>query len=429
MSSTNRNLWIALSVALAAIVAGVVFIGSDTPPETPLAQQPSAAQGMPDGHPRVAPGQGGPGGMPPGHPPVAQGAGSAPPAASGAVAAIDPDAHFTHFRVGQRNVKTILPDGDIVWVGTSAGVIRYDTQNDDYRLLDTRTGLLANGVFHLGKKDERLVVGTYGGGLSILNEAEDGWKTYNIPDGLGDGFIYDALVLDNGDMWIATWSGANRVRGGNLDDRDSWDLYTVANTGGALPNDWVYALHAGKDGEVWFATEGGLARFKDGVWQNWTHKDGLGAEFEVVREQIEFDMDPGQYSKHHARQKVEMGLEQIDVAYNPNYIVALEVGNDGAVWAGTWGGGLSRFDGESWQTYTVADGLPGNHVFMLHVDPEGRLWVGTSNGLARFDDGAFTRYTTEHGLFSNQIFSMATADDGSKWVGGFGGVARIARLD
>ncbi len=73
--------------------------------------------------------------------------------------------------------------------------------------------------------------------------------------------------------------------------------------------------------------------------------------------------------------------------------------------------------------------MPGNHVFMLHVDPEGALWVGTSNGLARFEDGSFKRYTTEHGLFSNQIFSMATADDGSKWVGGFGGVARIARLD
>jgi ligand-binding sensor domain-containing protein len=66
---------------------------------------------------------------------------------------------------------------------------------------------------------------------------------------------------------------------------------------------------------------------------------------------------------------------------------------------------------------------------MLHVDPAGELWIGTSNGLARFDDGAFTRYTTEHGLFSNQIFSMATAADGSKWVGGFGGVARLARLD
>jgi ligand-binding sensor domain-containing protein len=416
MSGVNKNLWVVLAVASGAIAVALVLLQSPNDTGARDDQGLSTASGEDSG------------GLPAGHPPVSSGDEPGAPAAKGAVAPVDPDAHFTHFRVGERNVKTILPDGDIVWVGTSAGVVRYDTSNDDYRLLDTRTGLLANGVFHLSKMQGRLAVGTYGGGLSILNEAEDGWKTYNIPEGLGDGFIYDALELDNGDIWIATWSGANRVTGGRLDDRDSWDLYTVANTGGALPNDWVYALHAGKDGEVWFATEGGLARFKDEKWQNWLHSDGLGAPYENVRSQNEFDMDPAQYSKHHARQKVEMGLEAVDTAYNPNYIVALEVDEDGVVWCGTWGAGLSSFDGNSWKTYTVADGLPGNHVFMLHVDPEGRLWVGTSNGLALFDEGSFTRYTTEHGLFANQVFSMETADDGSKWIGGFGGVARIKRL-
>ena len=63
--------------------------------------------------------------------------------------AVDPGAAFSHFRVGPRNVKTMLADGEIVWVGTSGGVIRYDTNNDDYRLFDVKTGLLANGVFHL----------------------------------------------------------------------------------------------------------------------------------------------------------------------------------------------------------------------------------------------------------------------------------------
>ena len=408
MMSTNRNLGLVSAAALASIVAALLI----------LQARDEATDGTDNA-----------GSIPSGHTPVASGPETEAPPPGGKVASVDPDAHFTHFRVGQRNVKAIFPDGDVVWVGTSAGIIRYDTTNDEYRLLDTRTGLLANGVFHVGEINGRLAVGTYGGGLSILNEAEDDWRIYNIPDGLGDGFIYDALQLDNGDVWIATWSGANRVRGGDLDDRDSWDLYTVENTDGALPNDWVYALHAGTDGEVWFATEGGLARFKDGAWQNWKHEDGLGADYDRVKEQIEFDMDPGEYSKHHARQKVEMGLETIDVAYNPNYIVALEVDNDGTVWCGTWGGGLSRFDGEKWQSYTVADGLPGNHVFMLHVDPDGELWVGTNNGLARWDDGEFTRFTIEDGLFSNRIFSMATADDGSQWIGSFGGVARIVRLE
>jgi len=350
------------------------------------------------------------------------------PDAAEPAAGPDPDAHFTHFRVGQRNVKTILADGDVMWVGTSGGVVRYDTKQDSYKLYDNRTGLLANGIFHLSKLDGKLVAGTYGGGLSILNEEDETWKTYNIPDGLGDGFIYDVLELENGDVWIATWSGVNRVRGGNLDDRTKWDLYTVANTNGGLPNDWVYALRPGENGVVWLATEGGLSRFEDDVWSNWGHADGLGAPYELVRDQIEFLTDPAQFSEHHARQKVEMGLEEIEVAFNSNYIVALEVDRDGNVWAGTWGGGLSRFDGSDWKVYTVADGLPGNHVFMLHEDENGILWIGTNNGLARMDGDSFKRFTIADGLFSNRVFAMSSAADGAKWIGSFGGVARIAKL-
>ncbi|WP_428622290.1 ligand-binding sensor domain-containing protein [Sedimenticola sp.] len=335
---------------------------------------------------------------------------------------------FAHFRVGNRNVKAMLSDGPIVWVGTSGGVIRYDTRSDQYRLYDVRSGLLSNGIFHLSKLGDRLLVGTYGGGLSILDEQTGTWENYNIQDGLADAFIYDMLTLDNGDIWIATWSGANRVRGGRLKDVGSWDTYTVESTQGGLPNDWVYGLAKGKHGEVWMATEGGLARFSEGKWTNWKHEQGLGADYELVKDQIDFTRDPAKESSHHARQKAEMGLTNVDVAYNPNYIVSLLVDRQGAVWAGTWGGGLSRFDGTEWKTYTWKDGLPSNHIFMLGHERNGRIWVGTSNGLARWDGEKFRVFTVHDGLYTNNIFSMANAPDGSLWIGGFGGVSRLIGL-
>ena len=338
------------------------------------------------------------------------------------------DTHFTHFRVGQRNIKNILPDGDIMWVGTSGGVIRYDTRNDAYRLFDNTSGLLAKGVFHLSKLDDRLVVGTYGGGMSIMKGDADGWDTYNIPHGLADAFVYDVLKARNGDIWIATWSGANRVRNGKLDDPKQWDTYTVENTKGGLPNDWVYALAQGEGDTIWMATEGGLARYVDGQWTKWGHPDGLGAKYELVQSQITFTNDPANYSKHHARQKEEMGLQQVNVAYNPNYIISLVVDKNNVVWCGTWGGGLARFDGKQWKNYTMSDGLPGNHVFMLYEDPQGQLWIGTNNGLARMDGEQFKKYDMHDGLYSNTVFSMATAHDGSYWIGSYGGVAKIQGL-
>jgi hypothetical protein len=78
----------AMAVALGTVSCG--DSGQDQADEPTESQ--STRQGMPEGHPAVST-EGG-------------------PQPSGAVAAVDPDAHFTHFRVGQRNVKTIFPEGD-----------------------------------------------------------------------------------------------------------------------------------------------------------------------------------------------------------------------------------------------------------------------------------------------------------------------------
>ena len=309
--------------------------------------------------------------------------------------------------------------------GTSGGVIQYFPERDEYTLFDNRSGLLANGVFHLSKLNGRLAVGTYGGGLALMSNNDNSWSFYNIPEGMGDAFAYDMIQTNNGDIWIATWSGANRIRGGDLDDPRQWDLFTVENTDGGLPNDWVYSIREGLNGTIWLATEGGLARFDDEEWENWSHADGLGASYETVREQIEFKNDPANESNHHARQKIEQGLSSVDVAFNPNYVVALLVDPDGVVWCGTWGAGLSSFDGERWTTYTVDDGLPSNHVFSLFQDSKQAIWAGTSQGITRLDNDRFLTFNISDGLISNSVFAMAESEDGSTWVGSYGGVTRF----
>ena len=393
------------AIALGTALAGAYQLGRSM--AAPVAALPAAAAAA------VVPAASA---LPAGHPEAPQREGKLAP---------DPSQKFTHFRVGNKNVKRLFVDGDVVWVGTSGGAVRYDTKTDEYKLFDTKSGLLSNGVFHVGKLDDRIVLGTYGGGLSLLDPAKGTWETFNIPDGLGDAFVYDVLKARNGDVWIATWSGVNRVKGGRLKDRSAWELHTVESTKGGLPNDWVYGLAEGKDGEIWLGTEGGLAHFKEGRWENWNHAKGLGAPYEKVKDHIQYGSDPAKVSEHHAAQKKEMGLEKIDVAYNPNYIVSLAVDAQGVVWAGTWGGGLSRYDGKAWTHYTVSEGLPGNHVFMLHLDPKGALWVGTNNGLAKMQGNAFRVMTTQDGLFANTVFSMTTTRDGTLWVGSYGGVARI----
>ena len=335
---------------------------------------------------------------------------------------------FVRYQVGRLNIKGIYADGKDVWVGTSGGVIRFDTTTSDYKVFNNKTpGILSNGVFYLNKVDGKLLLGTYGGGLSIMDLKTDKWRNYNIPDGLADQFVYDVQKARNGDIWIATWSGVNRVRGGRFDDPKAWDIFTVENTHHGLPNPWVYGVEEGKDGAMWFATEMGLARYKDGKWTHWKHKDGLGADYDQVKDTIKLNRDPAAVSSHHMQLEKQEGLSKMNVAYNPNYVISLQVDRQGYVWAGTWGAGLARFDGKHWRNFTTADGLPANHIFMLYMDPKGRLWIGTDHGLARLnaDGKSFTTMTTSDGLYADNVFSMDFAKDGTAWIGSFGGLSHI----
>jgi hypothetical protein len=416
----------AIAVIVIGLIVGIYVVSVKQTPSISDKAAGTPGAVMPPGHPQVSRGDqlGGPqAGQPQGS---QQGDGRVGKTQE------DPKAKFTHFRVGNSNVKSIYIDGKEVWVGTSGGVIRYNTATDDFHFFDQKDGLLSKGIFNIGKLDGRIAVGTYGGGMSLFDSASGKWENYNVPNGLGDAFVYKVLKASNGDTWIATWSGANRIRGGDLKDRSKWEVFTVENTKGGLPNDWVYSLEEGQNGEIWFATEGGPARFKDDKWQHWNHdKGGIGASFDKIKNDPKFGVDPAKFSEHHAQQAKEMGLEGKSGAgaYNPNYIVSMVVDHDGTVWCGTWGGGLARFDGTKWRNYTMSDGLPGNLIFMLHRDPTGKLWIGTNNGVAVVEgdkiDKKIKVLTTKDGLIADTVFSMATAEDGSKWLGSFGGVTHL----
>ena len=344
---------------------------------------------------------------------------------------VSPPVESQKYAVGDGNVKTMVADGSVVWVGSSFGVIRFDSASGSHSVIDNKNSpILSNGIFYMTKIDDLLWVGTYGGGLHSYDGSN--WKSYNIPHGLGDAFIYGMTRTPDGDIWIATWSGANRVRGGEMDNPEAWDLYTVENTGGGLPNDWVYAIDYDSKGNIWLGTEGGVARYDGANWKSWKHEDGLGAPYELVKNNlVQMPDSASGASQHHARQKVEMGLTAIDAPFNPNYIVSMKVDDKDRVWLGTWGGGLSILENDRFRTFTTNDGLLGNYVSLLAQAPDGTMWVGSNQGLSRTEESGdvlrFANYTTNDGLYSRMSFSMVFPEDNSVWVGSYGGATHYPK--
>ena len=328
-----------------------------------------------------------------------------------------------NFSLTARNVKVLSSKGNILWIGTSMGVIKYDTSTiNNYKVYDNRNGLLSNGIFSiLNRKNNQTWIGTYGGGLTLIDSNK--LLNINTPQGLNDSFVYDQKFI-NDVMWIATWSGVNRVNGDPLDPQ-SWTSFTVKNTNGGLIDNWVYSIEVGEGGNIWFGTEAGLSLYDGSQWNKWDHKNGLGADYEVVKDDNILATDSFQGSHHnvHSNDLPNTGHSN----YRPNYIVSMLLDKKNRLWIGTWGGGLSMFDSKSkvFRNFTVKDGLPGNYILALNQGSDGNLWIGSNKGLTRFDGKLFKTYSKINGLISDYVFSIEFAINNFIWVGGHHGITKL----
>jgi HlyD family secretion protein len=102
------------------------------------------------------------------------------------------------------------------------------------------------------------------------------------------------------------------------------------------------------------------------------------------------------------------------------------MGPDGVMWMAIEGG-VSRFDGETSETYTPEDGLGNYKVEAISVDPDGIAWFGTESGVTRFDGTTWVNYTTEDGLGASRVLSIAVTSESGVWFGTDGG--GVTRFD
>jgi ligand-binding sensor domain-containing protein len=168
------------------------------------------------------------------------------------------------------------------------------------------------------------------------------------------------------------------------------------------------------------------------AWQSFTQKDGLLSNL-VYSAVVDFDDNLWFGCKN------PNGISMFDGNKWHNYTT----GNSGLStgWVATAGGGLSRFDGISWRIFTMADGLAGNHIYALKIDPQGTLWCGCApepdkivqeGGVSRLSGSEFLNYTSDYSqspyvgggnskLCDNRVYALIFDQNGTPWFGTKGG--------
>ncbi len=103
---------------------------------------------------------------------------------------------------------------------------------------------------------------------------------------------------------------------------------------------------------------------------------------------------------------------------------------DGSVWFAT-GGGVSRFDGQDFVSFTTEDGLPSDYVENMARDAKGNLWFSTAAGIARYDGKHIQKWTERDGVPGESIDAIYAVPDGKVWFGSAstGGVPFVFSFD
>jgi ligand-binding sensor domain-containing protein len=300
-------------------------------------------------------------------------------------------------------------DGDL-WVGTHTGL---------YRFKDGRFSTIIPELW-----TSRVEEAANGNLLVITSKGFVEWDGKQIirhPDlparlGVIQHGIFQVIEDQTGTRWYSTESGVARQVGGAIERLGPY------GSGNGNPN-VVYRLYDDQHGAVWFAQFGALYRVTAAGRQlvvsdlnaKYMELDGDGDLWVGTRRGL-FRLKSQAVKMFTAADGLPSGVP-----------MALLAASDGKLWVGSNCGGVSRFDGQRFHTYSEKDGLTANScVYSLAEDRDHNIWAGTfGGGVFRFQDGRFIQVLAPDRLTYRTVTAIVPARDGPLWIAYSDGLDRM----
>lgn len=353
----------------------------------------------------------------------------------------------------------VLPEG-VIWESTSRrGLEKLDLMHKTIsrtQLFPTVENTNANEIraMYYDSEKKTLLVGNKLSQLLVIRGGSR-LELHGDSKGFPFGRIYGISKDRHGNYWISTkgnglfkmtpiGSGFT-VKNYRNNPRDKW----------SLSNDNVYASIEDNQGNIWVATYGG------GV--NILTKTDKGREIFINTVNSMHNYPQQAYMKVRSLTLDKQGLVWVGstdgiltMSFHNGYVLLQEISksmskefpigscdivtlacqDDGTIWIGTNGGGLSKYLGKDkhnlvkFQNFnSQTDGLPSDEIKSITFDKRGNVWFASDNIIGSFDSKKhiFTTYSMLDGVDETRCSEAAavTLSDGTVLIGTLDGYYTI----
>ena len=336
------------------------------------------------------------------------------------------------------------PDGTLwfgCWFfGVTRLVDRERQRFESFELEDKRV------YFVNARMEDRVLAGTWGGGLYILNSKDRSVARRRAADGPGSiasDIVYSALWDQSGFLWLGTNGGG--ISRGERRDRKYQAILHDPKVPGTLSAGKATAIVEDRSGRLWIGVySGGLNRWDPGT-QTFIHyrhdpRNPRSLPDDIVNYLHESDAGElwvctngglGRYSEATDDFTVYRHNPSAPGSLADSVVYALADAPGGDLWVGTYTQGLDRWIRASDRFEHYPPDVGGDRgptdalVYALAYDGEGKLWIGLNNGLNRMENGRFISYrydpANREGLSSDTIRNLFRDSRGRLWLGSVGG--------
>jgi ligand-binding sensor domain-containing protein len=267
----------------------------------------------------------------------------------------------------------------------------------------------------------------FGTAAGVAKYDNSSWTVYTTADGLVDNFTNCIAVDKNNNVWVGTNSGVSKFNG------TSWTSYTVADS---LIDNGVAYIAGDMDGSVWFATTAGVSKLNGSTWTDYTTVQGLPTDV-IVYIAIDpagnkwFGTPVNGVSIYNNSTFVNLSMSTMDSLVDDN-VNAIAFDNSGQKWLGTRYG-ISKLDNSNnWLTnYRPIDGLYNEWVQDIKIDVNNNVWVAlftnynVDGGISVFNGNHWQSFSVAEGLADKQVIRLAVDKSNDVWVATGNGVSKL----